>query len=59
MPDEGIEPIEDGLLGTFDETDDDEFTYDDDELEGSSDFDKDDYEISENMYEDSVTSSAR
>lgn len=56
MPDEDIDPNGDGSFGTFDEEtdDEDEFIYDD-ELEGSSDFDKDDYEIDENMYEDSAS----
>lgn len=55
MPDEEMEPNGDDLLGTFDEiNDDDEFIYDE-ELEGSSDFDKDDYELDDNMYEDSAS----
>lgn len=52
-PDEEIESNRDSSFGTLDEkNDNDEFIYDD-ELEGSGDFDKDDYEIDENMYEDS------
>lgn len=48
------EPNEEGSFGTFDETDDEEF-YEDDDLEGSSDFDPDDYEIDENnMYDDNA-----
>ncbi|KAG4076639.1 hypothetical protein HA402_001926 [Bradysia odoriphaga] len=50
MPD----PNEEGSFGAFDETDDEEF-YEDDDLEGSSDFDPDDYEIDENnMYDDNA-----
>ncbi|XP_037043055.1 protein eiger isoform X8 [Bradysia coprophila] len=48
------EPNEEGSFGAFDETDDEEF-YEDDDLEGSSDFDPDDYEIDENnMYDDNA-----
>lgn len=49
------EPNEEGSFGTFDETDDDEEFYGDDDLEGSSDFDPDDYDIDENnMYVDNA-----
>ncbi|KAJ6641109.1 Protein eiger [Pseudolycoriella hygida] len=51
MPDIGLDS--DAAFDTFDEdNDDDEFIYEDDEIEGSSDYDKDDYEFDENMYED-------
>lgn len=54
MPDEDIDPNGDDFLGTFDDTDDDdEFIYEDD-LEGSSDFDKE-YEFDDNMYEDNAS----
>lgn len=55
MPDEDIEPNGD-LFPTFNEGDeDDDFLYDDEELEGSGDFDQDDYEMDENLYEGGAT----
>lgn len=56
MPDGDIEPNGNDSFGTFDDADDeeDEFIYDD-ELEGSTDFDKDDYMVDENMYEDNAS----
>lgn len=57
MPDGETEPNGNGSFGAFGEADDDdEFIYDDEEVEGSTDFDKDDeYETDENMYEDNVS----